>query len=84
MRNCYRTGETGHVFRVTQRDLDQFTRRHAVSSTDITVAEHGLLSPRAGIFDIILFQSKELKNCIVKVNFLRRRKMADGLQDGRT
>jgi len=61
VRDCYLSGETLHVFRVAQRDLDQFTRRHAVRPTDITVAVHGLVSPRAGIFYIILFKSKELK-----------------------
>jgi len=65
MRNCYRSRESVRVFRVAQRDLDQFTRRHAVGSTDITVAVHGLVSQRAGIFDIILFQSKELKRLSV-------------------
>jgi hypothetical protein len=36
--NCYRSVQAVHVFRVARRDLDQFTRRHAVNSSDTAVA----------------------------------------------
>lgn len=54
--NCLCFGEADHVFRVAQRDLDQFTRRRsivmmeAVHSSETLVAKHGVMSPRASIF----------------------------------
>jgi len=63
--NCKRSREAVHVFRVAQGDLDQYTRRHTVNSSDTAVAVHGLVSPGAGIFDIIFFLHNELKRLTV-------------------